>query len=123
MSKKPIITETPGSLQVALRSYVKGSSDEFKKIFKDAFKEAIKDAVLAVKESGVDMKALKELEKKGDPADLASRETYVTATDGTYNPAAENTQEKLSQENMAKVGYVDPDAAARKEYFRKKNGG
>lgn len=119
MKNKPVITETPSGLQVALKNYVKESMSDLKKIVADAVKEAMSSAG----EAGINIKALKELEKKGDPADTASRETYVTATDGTYNPAAENTQEKMSQENMAKVGYVDPDAAARKEYFRKKNGG
>lgn len=119
MSKKPVITETPANLQVALKSYVKQSVKELKQIVADAVKEAMSSAG----EAGINIKALKELEKKGDPADIATRETYVTATDGTYNPAAENTQEKMSQENMAKVGYVDPDAAARKKFFIKKNGG
>lgn len=119
MSKKPVITETPANLQVALKNYVKESMSDLKKIVQEAVQEAMSSA----SEAGINIKALKELEKKGDPADIATRDTYVTATDGTYNPAAENTQEKMSQENMAKVGYVDPDAAARKEYFRKKNGG
>ena len=119
MSKKPVITETPANLQVALKKYVSESMSDLKKIVQ----EAVQEAMSAAGEAGINIKALKELEKKGDPADIAARETYVTATDGTYNPAAENTQEKMSQENMAKVGYVDPDAAARKEYFRKKNGG
>ena len=119
MSKKPIVTETPANLQVALKNYVKESMSDLKKIVQ----EAVQEAMASAGEAGINIKALKELEKKGDPADIASRETYVTGTDGTYNPAAENTQEKMSQENMAKVGYVDPDAAARKEYFRKKNGG
>lgn len=119
MSKKPVITQTPANLQVALKNYVKESIVDLKKIVQEAVKEALSSAG----EAGINIKALKELEKKGNPADIASRETYVTATDGTYNPAAENTQEKMSQENMAKVGYVDPDAAARKKFFIKKNGG
>lgn len=117
MKTKPIVTDTPANLQVALKKYVKEEISGLKDIIKQAIAE------LAGYGSGVDVQALLKQELKGDPNDLAARETYVSAADGTFNPAAENTQKKMEQAEMEKNGYVDPDAKARKEYFRKKNGG
>jgi hypothetical protein len=114
---KPIVTETSANLQVALKKYVKEEISGLKDIIKQAIAE------LAGEGSGIDIQALLKQELKGDPNDIASRDTYVSATDGTFNPAAENTQKKLAQSEMEKNGYVDPDAKARKEFFRKKNGG
>jgi hypothetical protein len=122
--KKSIVTETSESLNRALSQYAGKMVGELGPSIKRFVKEAVAEALSA--DSGPSMtKMMKdELKNDGSVESLEARNTFQTGDDvGVFNPAAENRIKQLTDESeLAKAGYVDEQAAARKEFYRKKNG-
>ena len=123
-AKKSIVTENSESLNKALSQYAGKMVGELGPSIKRFVKEAISEALSS--DSGPSMAKMmkQELKADGSVESLEARNTFQTGDDvGVFNPAAENRVKQLTDESeLAKAGYVDEKAAARKEFYRKKNG-
>lgn len=110
MDKKRPLTETAGNIKEALSNYAgRMIGDEIGAKIKRYVREAVLEALA---------------EGGGDSVKLDPRETVVNQHSQAYNPAINERAKKMVEESeLAKAGYVDEKAAARKAFYKQKNGG